>query len=56
LRKKLYRTIEELQIDLDEWLIHYNTERTHQGKRCCGRTPMGTLLDGKQIWKEKFIA
>ena len=33
LRKKLYRTIEELQIDLDEWLIHYNTERTHQGKR-----------------------
>lgn len=56
LRKKLYRTIEELQIDLDEWLIHYNTERTHQGKRCCGRTPMETLLDGKQIWKEKFIA
>ncbi|OQX35248.1 MAG: IS481 family transposase, partial [Oceanospirillales bacterium LUC14_002_19_P2] len=56
LRKKLYRTIEELQIDLDEWLIHYNTERTHQGKRCFGRTPMETLLDGKQIWKEKFIA
>jgi hypothetical protein len=32
---------------------HYNYERTHQGKMCCGRTPMETLLDGKKIWKEK---
>ena len=48
--------IEELQKDLDEWLIHYNTQRTHQGKRCLGRTPMETLLDGKSIWKEKFVA
>jgi hypothetical protein len=22
---------------------------------CCGRTPLATLEDGKQIWKEKFI-
>ncbi len=56
LRRKLYTTIDELQADLDEWLIHYNTERTHQGKQCCGRTPMETLLDGKRIWKEKFVA
>lgn len=56
LRRKLYTTINELQTDLDEWLIHYNTERTHQGKHCCGRTPMETLLDGKEIWKEKFVA
>ncbi len=55
LRKKVYRTIEELQQDLDEWLIKYNTERTHQGKMCCGRTPMETLIDGKRIWKEKFL-
>ncbi len=55
LRKKVYHSIEELQIDLDEWLNKYNTERTHQGKMCCGRTPMETLLDGKQIWQEKFI-
>lgn len=46
---------EELQIDLDNWLDYYNNERTHQGKKCCGRTPMETLLDGKQIWKEKFV-
>jgi hypothetical protein len=37
-------------------LKYYNTERTHQGKMCCGRTPMETLEDGKRIWKEKFVA
>lgn len=55
LRRKLYGKIEELQHDLDEWLNYYNTERTHQGKQCLGRTPMETLEDGKRIWKEKFI-
>jgi len=54
-RKKIYSDIEELQKDLDEWLHYYNNERTHQGKMCCGRTPMQTLTDGKQLWKEKFI-
>lgn len=52
-RRKLYQSLEELQADLDEWLEYYNTERTHQGKMCCGRTPMQTLLEGKQLWKEK---
>ena len=56
LRRKLYTTVEELQQDLDEWLNHYNTERTHQGKQCFGKTPMATLLDGKSIWKEKYVA
>ena len=55
-RKKIYTDIEALQADLDIWLAHYNNERTHQGKMCCGRTPMATLEDGKQIWKEKFVA
>jgi transposase InsO family protein len=54
-RKKIYDDIDELQKDLDEWLHYYNNERTHQGKMCCGRTPMLTLTDGKQIWKEKYI-
>ena len=48
LRKKLYMAIESLQFDLDEWLNFYNTERTHQGKYCCGRTPMETLMAGKK--------
>jgi len=55
-RKKLYGSIEELQCDLDEWLQYYNYERTHQGKMCCGRTPIETFLDGKRIWQEKQIA
>ena len=55
-RKKIYRDIETLQFDLDLWLEEYNHERTHQGKMCCGRTPMETLEDGKRLWEEKKIA
>ena len=54
-RKKIYSTIEELQKDLDEWLIYYNNERTHQGKMCCGRTPLETLVDGKKLWQDKNL-
>ncbi|KTD50488.1 transposase (ISSod13) [Legionella quinlivanii] len=54
-RKKLYDNLDELQKDLDEWLYYYNNERTHQGKMCCGRTPIQTLVDSKPIWMEKFI-
>lgn len=52
-RKKIYRTLEALQKDLDEWMEKYNHKRTHQGKMCCGRTPMRTFLDAKHLWKEK---
>ena len=52
-RKKLYTTLEALQKDLDEWMDRYNRERTHQGKMCCGRTPMQTFLDAKTLWNEK---
>ena len=55
LRRKIYSSVEERQRELDGWLHHYNTERTHQGKQCCGRTPMATLEDGKRIWKEKLF-
>jgi len=54
-RKKLYENIDDLQTDLDDWLIYYNNERTHQGKMCCGRTPIETMNDGKQIWQEKLL-
>jgi transposase InsO family protein len=54
-RKKLHEDLDALQKDLDEWLVYYNNERTHQGKMCCGRTPMETLIDGKKIWQEKLL-
>jgi hypothetical protein len=38
------------------WINHYNTERTHQGKMCCGRTPMATMLAGKEIYDQKITA
>ena len=39
-RRKIYQSIEELQHDLDDWMVYYNSARTHQGKMCCWRTPM----------------
>ncbi|QTL39119.1 IS481 family transposase [Xenorhabdus budapestensis] len=54
-RKKLYSSLNELQKDLDEWIDDYNHHRTHQGKMCCGRTPIETLLEGKLIWAEKNL-
>ena len=55
-RKKLYQSLEELQQDLDTWIDHYNNHRTHQGKMCCGRTPIATMLAGKEVWNEKVAA
>jgi transposase InsO family protein len=54
-RKKVYRTLEELQKDLDDFMTEYNESRTHQGKRCQGRTPMKTFLDGLPLVREKQI-
>jgi transposase InsO family protein len=55
-RKKLYKTIDELQTDLDQWLKVYNEERTHQGRWCYGKTPMQTFLDTIPLAKEKMLA
>lgn len=52
-RRKLYLSLGELQTDLDAWLAYYNNERTHQGKMCCGRMPLQTLIAGKETWSEK---
>lgn len=55
-RKKLYRSIDELQTDLDEWMQRYNQVRTHQGRWCYGKTPMQTFKDTLPLAKEKMIA
>ena len=52
-RKNLYTELEALQADLDAWIESYNNERCHQGKMCCGRTPMQTLHDGRELWEAK---
>lgn len=55
-RRKIYGSLEQLQLDLDAWIERYNAERTHEGKMCCGRTPWATMLAGKEIWNEKVAA
>jgi hypothetical protein len=51
-RKKLYKTIDELQVDLDQWLKQYNEERSHQGRWCYGKTPMQTFIDSVPLAKD----
>ena len=54
-RKRIYATIEQLQVDLDAWMTEYNQDRSHQGRWCYGKTPMQTFLDTLSIAKEKSI-
>lgn len=50
-RKKLYLSLAEMQIDLDIFMNKYNKDRTNQGKRCLGRTPYETFLEGVDFYK-----
>jgi hypothetical protein len=52
-RKKLYDTPDALQADLDEWMVMYNEQRTHQGRWCFGKPPMQTFLDSAAWVREK---
>jgi len=54
-RKKVYGSLEELQKDLDLWLIEYNEQRVHSGKYCYGKTPMDTLVDTIPLAKAKML-
>ena len=51
-RKKLYKSIEEIQSDLDSFMQYYNNDRTNQGKHCQGRTPMQTFEDGRPLYQQ----
>ena len=54
-RKRIYETLEHLQTDLDECLKGYNEQRTHQGIRCQGRTPMQTFEAGQALAHDERI-
>ena len=43
---KIYRSVEELDYDLQLFMAWYNTHRTHQGYRLKGRTPAQVYLSG----------
>jgi len=55
-RKKIYSSLEQLQTDLDQWLDYYNSQRTHSGKHCIGRTPLKTFQDDLAKAKEKMLS
>lgn len=54
-RKKIYNTLEELQIDVDAWIDDYNNNRPHTGKYCFGRTPMQTFFETCILAKQKML-
>jgi hypothetical protein len=54
-RKKVYKNLDDLQLDLADWFEEYNNEATHQGKRCGGKTPMQTFLVRKELVKQKNL-
>ena len=54
-RKKVFQSLEELQAELDNWIRWYNTERTHSGKYCYGKTPWQTFIQSKHLALEKQV-
>jgi transposase InsO family protein len=45
-RQKWYESVEQMQKDLEEYLVLYNTRRPHQGRGMNGRTPLQAFMDG----------
>ena len=54
-RKKVYTSLEQLQGDVDEWLLQYNRERPHSGRYCYGKTPLQTFRDSKHLADAKQL-
>jgi len=54
-RRKLYRSMEEIQTDVDAWVETYNAERTHSGKYCYGKTPLQTFIESAPLAHEKQL-
>lgn len=53
-RKKIYRSLEDIQQDLDAFMEYYNNERTNQGKYCQGRTPRQTFEEELDLY-QKYV-
>src|SRR6201990_3351521 len=51
-RKKIYRTIEELQADLDAWLVDYNERRPHQGRCASAKRRCRPFLT-RSLWRRR---
>lgn len=47
-REKWYDDLSEMQKDLDQYLVIYNTKRPHQGRNMNGRAPLTAFKEGLQ--------
>lgn len=54
-RKKVYGSLEDLQKDLDGWLVEYNHNRPHSGRYCYGKAPHQTWLDSLHLARVKLL-
>ena len=54
-RRKLYNSLEQLQEDVDAWMLEYNRERTHSGKYCYGKTPMQTFIESIKLAQDREL-
>jgi hypothetical protein len=47
--------LEELQADVEKWLMEYNEARPPSGKYCFGTTPMQPFLESRHLAQEKML-
>lgn len=52
--KKLYRTLEEVQVELVDWMEDYNEQRPHLGRWYHSQSPRQTFVDSGPFAKEKL--
>jgi Integrase core domain len=55
-RKKVYRSVVEIQAEWGAWMRGCNEERSHQGRWCFGKRPPQTFLDSLPLARQKLIA
>ena len=46
MRVSEYKNLDELQRDLDKFMIEYNYRRTHQGRKLGGVAPINKFMSG----------
>jgi hypothetical protein len=53
-RKKLYKYLESLHADLNEWMKHYIEERPHSDRYYFGKTPLQTFNESLTLTRKNF--
>jgi hypothetical protein len=51
-RSKWYESVEQMQVDLDAYLVNYDTQKPHQGWNMNGRTPIAVFEAGLELVPE----